>query len=87
MNPHACLNIIDPIDGSALCFKKEKIIFPGITYKRFFTFRIPNNLLDSECNDHALSKHVELPRQWDCLDGKLPISLKEQLTKLRILRC
>ena len=61
MNPHACLNIIDPIDGSALCFKKEKIIFPGITYKRFFTFRIPNNLLDSECNDHALSKHVELP--------------------------
>ena len=60
-NPYICEDIRDPIDGSALCFGEKKIVYPGITYKRFFTFRIPNNLLDSECNEHGLSKHVELP--------------------------
>ena len=39
----------------------EKVIQPGVTYKRYFNFKIPNNLLDSECNDHGLSKHVDLP--------------------------
>ncbi|RCK60540.1 Ubiquitin ligase-binding protein BUL1 [Candida viswanathii] len=60
-NPYVCEDIRDPIDGAALCFGDKKFIYPGITYKRFFTFRIPNNLLDSECNEHGLSKHVELP--------------------------
>ncbi|EMG49706.1 hypothetical protein G210_5465 [Candida maltosa Xu316] len=60
-NPYICEDIRDPIDGTALCFGEKRIIYPGITYKRFFTFRIPDSLLDSECNEHGLSKHVELP--------------------------
>ncbi|RCK64278.1 Ubiquitin ligase-binding protein BUL2 [Candida viswanathii] len=59
--PGSCEKPIDPIDGTQLCFGVKKVILPGVTYKRLFTFRIPNNLLDSECNDHGLSKHVEMP--------------------------
>ncbi|KAI3402994.2 hypothetical protein KGF56_004247 [Candida oxycetoniae] len=51
----------DPLDGSHLYFVPNKQILPNRTYKRFFSFRIPNNLLDSVCNEHNLSKHVELP--------------------------
>ncbi|EGW32392.1 uncharacterized protein SPAPADRAFT_61464 [Spathaspora passalidarum NRRL Y-27907] len=60
-NPYECPNIFDPIDGTFLAFGDKKTIFPNKVYKRIFTFRIPNNLLDSECNEHNLSKHVELP--------------------------
>ncbi|KAI5961629.1 BUL1 [Candida pseudojiufengensis] len=50
----------DPIDGTNLYFK-DKILRPNRTYKRFFSFKIPENLLDSECNEHSLSKHTEIP--------------------------
>ena len=43
------------------CALKGKDYIPWDNLQTVFTFRIPNNLLDSECNDHALSKHVELP--------------------------
>ncbi|EMG46760.1 hypothetical protein G210_2987 [Candida maltosa Xu316] len=55
------IDMRDPFDGTDLDFGKIKIMHPGKTYKRFFTFRIPNHLLDSECNEHGLSRHVELP--------------------------
>ena len=61
VNPNVCTKAIDPIDGTRLCFGLKKVIQPGVTYKRYFNFKIPNNLLDSECNDHGLSKHVDLP--------------------------
>ncbi|RLV96060.1 Ubiquitin ligase-binding protein BUL1 [Spathaspora sp. JA1] len=60
-NPYVCPYMFDPLDGSYLSFGEKRIIFPNKVYKRYFTFRIPNNLLDSECNGHNLSKHVRLP--------------------------
>ncbi|CAK9436887.1 uncharacterized protein LODBEIA_P14090 [Lodderomyces beijingensis] len=54
-------SLIDPLDGTQLCFTVRKEILPNTTYKRFFSFRIPNNLLDTVCNDHNLSKHLQLP--------------------------
>ncbi|RLV94492.1 Ubiquitin ligase-binding protein BUL1 [Spathaspora sp. JA1] len=60
-NPYRCCDIFDPIDGSYLSFDVKRTIYPKRVYKRFFTFRIPDNLLDSECNEHGLSKHVEIP--------------------------
>lgn len=60
-NPFTCPDLVDPSDGSRLSFGPDKLIRPNHSYKRFFTFKIPNNLLDSECNDHNLSTHVELP--------------------------
>ncbi|KAI5952696.1 BUL1 [Candida jiufengensis] len=62
-NPYYCTKgeTTDPIDGTYLYFGSNKVIQPNRTYKRFFSFKIPNNLLDSECNEHNLSNHVELP--------------------------
>lgn len=51
----------DPIDDSVLFISQEKKLLPNVLYKRFFTFRIPTRLLDSECNDHCLAGHTELP--------------------------
>lgn len=56
-----CPHLIDPLDKSHLAIGPEKMVYPGILYKRFFTFRIPVRLLDSECNDHNLPGHTELP--------------------------
>ncbi|KAI5949734.1 hypothetical protein KGF57_004557 [Candida theae] len=62
-NPYLCKfgNTTDPLDGAYLYFGPKKEILPHRVYKRFFSFKIPNNLLDSECSEHSLSKHVELP--------------------------
>ncbi|KAK6205433.1 Bul1 N terminus-domain-containing protein [Scheffersomyces amazonensis] len=60
-NIYDCPLLEDPVDGSNLSFSPDKIIKPNNLYKRFFTFKIPNNLLDTECNDHNLSGHTQLP--------------------------
>lgn len=73
--------LVDPLDGSHLAIGPEKLLHPGILYKRFFTFKIPTRLLDSECNDHNLPGHTELPptlglcpaekNQWKKNDDKI----------------
>ncbi|KAK6455599.1 Bul1 N terminus-domain-containing protein [Scheffersomyces xylosifermentans] len=60
-NPFQCPDMVDPRDGTRLSFGLNKTILPNRVYKRFFTFKIPNNLLDSECNEHNLTEHVQLP--------------------------
>lgn len=60
-SPYACPDARDYRDGSHLSFQGTKIIRPGQLYKRFFTFKIPNFLLDTECSEHNLTMHVELP--------------------------
>lgn len=59
--PFRFQHLVDPLDNSSLAIGPEKLLHPGILYKRFFTFKIPTRLLDSECNDHNLSGHTELP--------------------------
>ncbi|ODV67915.1 hypothetical protein HYPBUDRAFT_107397 [Hyphopichia burtonii NRRL Y-1933] len=54
------ISLIDPIDNAELSLA-ERVLKPKTTYKRFFTFKIPERLLDSECNVHNLSYHTELP--------------------------
>lgn len=60
-NPYVWLDFVDPVDGISISLSNEKFLKPHKKYKRFFTFKIPHNLLDSECNNHNLSKHVKLP--------------------------
>ena len=62
-NPYIWLDLVDPVDGISISLSNEKFLTPYKKYKRFFTFKIPHNLLDSECNNHNLSKHVKLPLQ------------------------
>ncbi|QBM87288.1 Bul1 C terminus [Metschnikowia aff. pulcherrima] len=57
---YSCPKLVDPLDGSSLCML-GRVLKPGILYKRFFTFKIPSRLLDTECNDHNLPSHTALP--------------------------
>lgn len=67
-NTFECPDLRDALDGSSLAFR-ERVIGAGKTYKRFFTFKIPENLLDTECRDHNLLKHTELPPTFGSVDG------------------
>lgn len=58
---YICPNWVDPRDGSRLAIHTGRQLQPGDKYKRFFTFKIPDKLLDSECSNHDIASHVELP--------------------------
>lgn len=66
---HCCDMVRDPVDG-AYTGIKGRLLQPGRTYKRFFTFRIPERLLDSECNDHNLPSHTLLPPSMGVSDSE-----------------
>lgn len=51
---------IDPIDGSTLQFPYKRQLKPGVVYKKFFNFTIPENLLDCSCEPHELPQHCVL---------------------------
>lgn len=69
----SCHSRTDPVDGAYLHIHADKRLLPGRLYKRFFTFKIPTRLLDSECNAHNLPGHTELP-------PTLGLSRNEKLT-------
>lgn len=48
----------DPTDNSLIGFKNRTIV-PNLTHKKFFTFRLPYNLLDTTCPDN-ISEHLNL---------------------------
>ncbi|ODV69498.1 hypothetical protein HYPBUDRAFT_8872 [Hyphopichia burtonii NRRL Y-1933] len=61
-DPHDwCLDEIDPYDNTALSIDVKRFFQPNITYKRFFSFRIPEKLLDDSCEVHNFTKHTEIP--------------------------
>lgn len=69
-NHFICDGIYDELDDTyltlsnrsdRLTFGNKRFLIPGRKYKRFFTFKIPERLLDSECKRHSLSTHIEMP--------------------------
>lgn len=60
VNPYTCDQIIDPVDGTYVSFAEMFSIIPGRVYKRFFTFKIPEFLLDLSC-PHLLPGHTCVP--------------------------
>lgn len=52
---------VDPVDNTELMFPMKRYFTPGITYKRFFNFCIPDKLLDCACEAHNLASHCEAP--------------------------
>lgn len=61
-DPHDwCEGETDPYDNTILAMDLQRMFMPGITYKRFFTFRIPEKLLDDVCEYHDISTHTEVP--------------------------
>lgn len=61
-DPHDwCEGETDPTDNTCLLIDVKRFFQPNITYKRFFSFRIPDKLLDDACEKHALVRHTEIP--------------------------
>ncbi|KAI5955602.1 hypothetical protein KGF54_001104 [Candida jiufengensis] len=76
-NPHSSnpMSTFDPIDNTYYHLNAKKIFEPGITYKKFFTFKIPEKLLDNNC-EQSLIKHLQIP-------PTLGISKNEVISSLR----
>lgn len=52
---------IDPLDRSVLRFPLNgKLFEPLVTYKKYFSFKIPERLLDAACEEHNLQLHCEI---------------------------
>ncbi|KAG7664246.1 uncharacterized protein J8A68_002215 [[Candida] subhashii] len=65
----------DPIDNTEVQLNVHKVFKPNTSYKKFFTFKMPEKLLDSACN-HSLIQHLQLP-------PTLGVSKHEVITSLR----
>lgn len=52
--------VVDPVDGTLLLFPNEKYLEPGTAYKRFFTFTLPDTLLDCACETHEIPRHCRV---------------------------
>ncbi|CCG24425.1 hypothetical protein CORT_0F01980 [Candida orthopsilosis Co 90-125] len=53
--------VVDPVDGSFLNFGVGGALRCDRSYKRFFSFKIPESLMDLQCNNHDLIQHFILP--------------------------
>lgn len=51
---------IDPYDGCNMMLLNDKKFLPGVVYKKFFDFTIPEKLLEVACEPHDLPCHCEL---------------------------
>lgn len=49
----------DTIDDTVIGFDETKRVLPSIIHKKFFTFKLPNNLLDTTCPEQ-LHEHLNL---------------------------
>lgn len=79
MNWYCDHNAADPLDGAFVAIGGKQVLRPGVTYKRFFTFKIPVRLLDTECNDHKLDGHTELPPTLGISDWEKELRPKDKL--------
>lgn len=59
----------DPIDDTYLVFNEDRILYPGIKYKRYFSFQVPHNLLDYYCEKEGLMRQSELPPSVDSVNS------------------
>lgn len=61
-DPHDwCNGETDPYDNTVLSIDVKRLFQPGVTYKRFFSFRLPDKLLDDNCEIHSLDVHCQPP--------------------------
>ncbi|CCG22857.1 hypothetical protein CORT_0B11580 [Candida orthopsilosis Co 90-125] len=84
-DPHDwCPGEIDPFDGTSLSIDARRLFQPGVTYKRFFTFKIPQKLLDDTCRK-SLPQHAELCPTLGINREGVPVSLLLSTSRVRDL--
>lgn len=52
---------VDEVDGTRLAFPVDKRFAPGVGYKKFFSFTVPERLLDCCCEQHGHDTHCAVP--------------------------
>ncbi|RKP29755.1 hypothetical protein METBISCDRAFT_17850 [Metschnikowia bicuspidata] len=50
---------VDARDGTHVLFSSQSLR-PGVKYKRFFNFTVPDRLLDCVCGSHLIPRHCQL---------------------------
>lgn len=92
-NPHEPLkHDIDPVDGTCIQLNQNKVLIPGITYKKFFAFKLPEKLLDYSCETHNSIKHLQIPssigksRNEIISDGRRAKLFGEKITLERLVK-
>ncbi|KAI5956154.1 hypothetical protein CANMA_004584 [Candida margitis] len=89
-DPHDwCPGEIDPLDGTSLSIDARRLFQPGVTYKRFFTFKVPLKLLDDTC-EKSLPSHVELCPTFGLNRESIPASLalgSDHVRDLAMVNC
>ncbi|EGV61855.1 hypothetical protein PSN45_000544 [Yamadazyma tenuis] len=61
-DPHDwCEGETDPYDNTILSLGLKKNFLPHVKYKRFFSFKVPERLLEDICEIHNLNSHTLLP--------------------------
>lgn len=84
-DPHDwCPGEIDPYDGTSLSIDARRLFQPGVTYKRFFTFKIPQKLLDNTC-EKSLPQHAELCPTLGINRDEVPVSMLLSSSRVRDL--
>lgn len=83
-SPHDwCEGDTDPYDNTLLSIDLLKKLLPGKKYKRFFSFKVPDKLLDDICDVHTLDGHTQLlPSLGYARYHKKPSSRYTDKTKL-----
>ena len=51
---------MDQNDGTVLGLSNDRTLLPKVKYKKYFMFKLPNQLLDSSCK-HEHFKHCQMP--------------------------
>ncbi|RCK56559.1 Bypass of stop codon protein 5 [Candida viswanathii] len=75
-DPHDwCNGETDPYDNALLSIDVKRMFQPNVTYKRFFTFKIPEKLLDTACDQYNLPLHTEIPPTLGMDRNSFPPSL------------
>lgn len=75
-DPHDwCNGETDPYDNALLAIDVKRLFQPNVTYKRFFTFKIPEKLLDTACDQYNLPFHTEIPPTLGMDRNSFPPSL------------
>ncbi|KAH3684441.1 hypothetical protein WICPIJ_004588 [Wickerhamomyces pijperi] len=60
VNQEFVCGAIDRVDGCAFGLPDDRFLKPGMKYKKFFTFKLPYNVLDDRCL-HDQNLHLLLP--------------------------
>lgn len=61
VNPYVATVQVDPVDGTYTYLNERRVFKPNITYKKFFSFKLPEKLLEVTCETHGLVKHLQIP--------------------------